>query len=239
MRRSRPPILQMLLACWFFVGAASAASSSEPTKTIAQTSTASALAQTSATMPAMTAITENAGMPADASNATMVAGGDARLEVRFDYAASGPLKVSYRLRNEGKAPLMVFDRGNRHAVLTKKLVQGEIAAPTFTEENGDVTLSHRALPLPKPTPFIPPTPLATRIEPGAELAGEFEFAIPVAQAPKRLRWCLGVIPFAGDFKALKAEPNLPEVWLGSLNDAERQQLLCTPWYDVAKAAFEA
>ena len=177
-------------------------------------------------------------MPADASNATVVAGADARLEVRFDYAGSRPLKVSYRLHNDGKAPLMVFDRGNRHAVLTKKLVQGEIAAPTFSDEDGDVTLSHRVLPLTKPTPFIPPTPLAARVEPGAVLAGEFEFSVPTAQAPRRLRWCLGVIPFAGDFKAIKGEAPAKEVWLGSLNDAERQQLICTPWYDVAKAAFD-
>lgn len=185
------------------------------------------------------AVAEKTGMPVDDRHKTRVAGAGAVLEARFDYAQGGPLYVAYTLRNEGGTPLMVFDRGNRHAVMTKKLAQGDIAAPTFSQEEGDLTLSHRALPLSKPHPIIPPTPLASRVEPGATLQGAFDFSILTDLPVERVRWCLGVVPFAGDFKALKPEPNLPEVWLGSLNDAERQQLLCTPWFDLAGSAFEA
>lgn len=185
------------------------------------------------------ATAEKTGMPVDDRHKTRVAGADAVLEVRFEYAEGAPLKVAYTLRNEGKTALMAFDRGNRHAVLTKQLVQGEVAAPTFSQEEGDLTLSHRALPLAKPHPIIPPTPLASRVEPGAALEGAFAFSIVSDMPVERVRWCLGVVPFAGDFKALKPEPNLPEVWLGSLNDADRQQPMCTPWFDLAGNAFEA
>ncbi|TWI06146.1 hypothetical protein IP90_00410 [Luteimonas cucumeris] len=177
-------------------------------------------------------------MPADARNVSRIVRDDMELEARFEYAAD-KLKVGYRLRNTGKTPLMVFDRGNRHAVLTRKLVQGEIAAPLLSEDGGDITLSHRALPLPDPVPIIPPTPLAARVEPGAVLDGEFGFAIPSQVPPERVRWCLGVIPFANDFRPVKAEPDAREVWIGSLKHGGRQQLLCTPWFDVATAAFEA
>ena len=168
-----------------------------------------------------------------------VAEGDATLEARFDYVEGAPLKVAYRLRNGGKAPLMVFDRGNRHAVLTQKLVQGDVAAPTFSQQDGDLTLSHRALPPAKPHPLIPPTPLASRVEPDAGLEGEFEFAMDTDVPVDRVRWCLGVVPFADDFKALKPEPEKPEVWLGSLSHADSQRTLCTPWFDLASSSFES
>lgn len=182
--------------------------------------------------------TEKTAMTDDRSTAR-VAGAGAVLEARFEYAEGGPLNVSYTLRNEGRAPLMVFDRGNRHAVMTKKLVQGDVAAPTFTQEDADLTLNHRALPLAKPHPIIPPTPLASRVEPGATLQGEFEFSLVTDVPVDRVRWCLGVVPFADDFKALKPEPGKSEVWLGSLSHAESQQTLCTPWFDLATSLFES
>lgn len=194
---------------------------------------------TAASAPdAAPAATENA-MSAQDRYIARVADAGAALEARFEYAEGAPLKVSYRLRNESKAPLMVFDRGNRHAVLTQKLVQGDVAAPTFTQEDGDLTLSHRALPPAKPHPLIPPTPLASRVDPGATLEGEFEFAMDTDVPVDRVRWCLGVVPFADDFKALKPEPNKPEVWLGSLSHADSQRSLCTPWFDLATASFES
>lgn len=178
---------------------------------------------------------DGATMSANASQ-TVVSGEGASLEATFEYAASArALHVRYRLHNESKAPLMVFDRGNRHAVMTKQLVQGEIAAPLFAVEGDDVTLSHLALPLPQPAPTVPPTPLAARVEPSASLAGEFEFALPVENAPKRLRWCLGVAPFSStDFQAIEGE----SVWTASFAVAESQQVLCTSWFDVTSASFE-
>ncbi|WP_242110063.1 hypothetical protein [Luteimonas aquatica] len=173
---------------------------------------------------------------AASANRTAVSGEGARLEAEFDYAASAHvLRVRYRVHNEGKAPLMVFDRGNRHAAMTGQLAQGAVAAPLSVAEGGDITLSHRALPLPRPAPIVPAAPLAARVAPGATLSGEFEFAFAMEDPPARVRWCLGVAPFdAADFRALEGE----SVWVASFAVVEGQQLLCTPWFGVRSASFE-
>lgn len=192
-----------------------------------------------ATGAAAAAETEDDPAP-DAGDVAVVEGRGATLEVRFDYAtASDALTVSYCLRNTGDAALMVFDRGNRHAVMSGRQVQGEVPAPLFTLHGGDVALSHRALPLSIPTPTMPPLPLAARVEPGDALQGGFEYASLTAQPPRRLRWCLGVAPFAqDDFRQLESRPSQQrDVWQASLAVVERQQLLCTPWYEVAAGAF--
>lgn len=176
----------------------------------------------------------------DAGNVAVVEGRGATLEVRFDYTtATDALTVAYRLRNTGDVTLMVFDRGNRHAVMSGRLVQGEVPAPLFSVQGGDVALSHRALPLPMPAPTVPPLPLAARVEPGPALQGSFEYASLTAESPKRLRWCLGVAPFMQeDFR--KLEPGTGQardVWQVAFAVAERQRLLCTPWYEVAAGRF--
>lgn len=181
-------------------------------------------------------------MPADRASAAVpiakVQGRGVALEAEFAYAASKRvLTVRYRLHNLGDVPLAVFDRGDRHAVATGRQKAGAIAAPTVQTENGDVSLSHAASPLPRPAPTLPPTPLAIRVPAGAEAAGRFEFAIPGADAPKRLRWCLGVATFEdGDFIAPESVGEV-EIWRASFAVAERQQLVCTPWFDIAANAF--
>lgn len=189
--------------------------------------------------PATMQTGEDAAMP-DAGNVAVVGGHGATLEVRFDYTtATDALTVAYRLRNTGDVALMVFDRGNRHAVMAGRLVQGEVPAPQFSMRGGDVALSHRALPLPMPTPTVPPLPLATRVAPGDALQDGFEYVSLTAQAPRRLRWCLGVTPFVQeDFRKLEpVTARARDVWQASFAVAGRQQLLCTPWYDVAASAF--
>ncbi len=183
---------------------------------------------------------EPSAMPSSDARTVEVTDEGAALEVEFDYAASArALKVSYRLRNTGSTALAAFDRGNRHAVMAKRQSAGSIGAPTFEQAGGDVTLSHRALPLPTPTPTVAPVPLAVRVEPGAELRGAFEFALPTMEAPKRLRWCLGVASFdEADFTAPEQAQGV-EVWRASFAVADHQRLLCTLWYDVAAGRFES
>lgn len=169
---------------------------------------------------------------------TVVEGEGATLEVAFDHAASArALNVRYRLRNTGDQPLAIFDRGNRHAVLTKRLQVGAIAAPTFQTDGADMTLSHIALPLPKPAPTMPPTPLAIRVAPGAETQAEFEFDLPIGDAPKRLRWCLGVAPFNEANFSAPEHAGKVEIWRASFAAVERQRIMCTPWFDVVTGAF--
>jgi hypothetical protein len=135
--------------------------------------------------------------------------------------------------------LAVFDRGDRHALASGRQKAGAIAAPTSRSVGDDVVLEHIALPLPRPAPVSPPTPLAAKLAAGAQSNGHFEFALPGLQAPKRLRWCLGVAAFVeADFNSPEQVGDV-EIWRASFAVAERQQTLCTPWFDVARMAFES
>ncbi|MGO1541952.1 MAG: hypothetical protein ACTHZI_00560 [Luteimonas sp.] len=175
----------------------------------------------------------------EASSAT-VEGEGVRVEAAFEAVADGPLKVRYRVHNTGGGDLAVFDRGNRHAVLTKRQQAGEVGQPIFREEgDGGLTLSHMAMPLPQPSPTLPPTPLAARLGAGQALEGEFSFAPLVGEPPTRLRWCLGVTPFEEARFTATEHAGEFEVWQASFAHADSQQVLCTPWFDVAKGAFAA
>lgn len=182
------------------------------------------------------AMPESNAMPHDAKQVTVESEG-VSLEARFEYAASaGKLVVHYRVRNEGDAAIAIFDRGNRQAVLSKRQALGAVPAPIFEDEGGATTLRHVALPLPQPAPTVPPTPLARKVAAGAEVDGEFEFAF-VSTTPKRVRWCLGVAPFADAEFSAPEQAGSVEVWRASFAVVERQQVLCTPWFDVARGAF--
>jgi len=181
-------------------------------------------------------------MPVAPSSAAVpvatVQGAGVALEAGFVYTpASRVLEVRYRVRNDGDAPLAVFDRGDRHAVATGRQKAGAIGAPLLQVQGGDASLTHAASPLPRPAPTSPPTPLAIRLSVGAQTEGRFAFAMPGADAPKRLRWCLGVARFdEGDFSAPETAGEV-ELWRASFAVVDRQQLLCTPWFDIAANAF--
>lgn len=191
--------------------------------------------------PATSPAPEPATMSPSASASTLVRGNDgAILHAAFERdAASGELRVRYRLDNQGNDALAVFDRGDRHAVLTSRHATGEVPAPLFRDEgNGDLTLSHEALPLPTPSPTVPPVPLAARLAPGAALEGAFAFTGPGASSARRVRWCLGVAPFSDSDFDNPEQAGGVEVWWASFAVVDRQQTLCTPWFDAAAGAFE-
>lgn len=169
---------------------------------------------------------------------TTVEGDGARLEVAFDPDGSA-LAVRYRISNTGTGPLAVFDRGDRHAVLTKRLVAGEVPPPRFEADAAGLVLTHAARALPRPTPTVPPVPLAAKLAPGEALDGAFAFDLSLAPGTGRVRWCLGVAPFDDDgFQASDSAGEIP-VWTAPFEMAEMQQRLCTPWFDVAAGTFEA
>ena len=176
---------------------------------------------------------------AEASSAT-IQGEGLRLEAAFQAAAGQPLQVRYRVHNTGQADLAVFDRGNRHAVLTRRQQTGEVGQPTFREEgDGGLTVSHVALPLPDPSPTLPPTPLAARLAAGQALEGAFTFSPLLGDSPRRIRWCLGVASFDDELFRDPEQVGGIEVWQAPFTLADAQQVLCTPWFDVAKGAFQA
>lgn len=174
----------------------------------------------------------------EAANAT-IEGEGVRVEASLEAGADRPVRVRYRVHNTGGADLAVFDRGNRHAVLTKRQQAGEVGQPTFREEvAGSLVLSHVAVPLPEPHPTLPPVPLAARLGPGQALEGEFSFS-PLVDGPlERVRWCLGVAPFDRERFSEPEEAGGVEVWRAGFELAGDQQVLCTPWFDVANGAFE-
>ncbi len=176
-------------------------------------------------------------MPAAAPASTRIEDNGVVLEVELSMPASDTVQLGYRLRNGGTQPLAVFDRGDRHAVLSGRQARGGMGAPLFEETGGgDMVLRHVAPAAPAgPTgPTSPATALALRLEPGGVLEDGFVYPIPVSP-PRRLRWCLGVAGFSQeDFFGPEAGAR-GEVWQAS--DTGGQRELCTPWFDCARGVF--
>lgn len=148
------------------------------------------------------------------------------------------LHVDYRLANTGDVAMLVFDRGDRHAVLTRRQTAGSVGLPFLREdEGGRITLSHVARALPKPSPTVPPTPLARQLDAGAAYEDTFTFSTWLADVPLQLRWCVGVAPV--DPARLFSPETVGdiEIWQADFAFADAQTLLCTPWFDVANGTF--
>ncbi|MDR6992206.1 hypothetical protein [Luteimonas sp. 3794] len=172
-------------------------------------------------------------------NTTRIESDTLVLDVRFDARVGAPIQVQYRLANISPTPLAVFDRGDRHAVLTGRHATGDIGMPATRDEGGgDVTLSHAARPLPSPSPTLPPVPLAAKVTPGGVLEGAFTASPMTLDAPKRLRWCLGVSAFDAAYFRSPEQVRDVEVWHASFDEAGRQRIVCTPWFDLAAGTFE-
>lgn len=161
--------------------------------------------------------------------------GALRLQATFDYdATSQALRIRYRLDNGGDAAVMAFDRGDSVAVAQKRLAAGAVAEPR-TERDGDaLSVLHRAWPLHKPAPTVPPVPLAARVMPGASLAGEIRVD---AGGAKRIRYCLGSTPFDAERFSSPQKADGIDLWRASFDVVDRQALLCTAWFDTATRAF--
>jgi hypothetical protein len=146
--------------------------------------------------------------------------------------------LRYVLRNNGREPLMVFDRGTAHDVGIERQVLGEVGEPRQEASGEDLTLMHVAIPLPEPSPTSPPTPLALELAPGAVLAGRFKVMLQGPALPKRLRWCLGMAPKEESmlFSPMKTKDG--QLWTASFAVTERQQRACSPWYDVQNRRFD-
>ena len=162
------------------------------------------------------------------------------LQAEFDYApASRIIEVRYALHNRGETAVAVFDRGDLHAVGVGRQVLGAVGIPRMDIEGDDVSLVHAAAPLPDPAPTSPPTPMAIELAPGASLEGEFKFALKGTAAPKRLRWCVGAMRMGEAYMDSPQSTRAGRLWRASFGVVEKQSLICTPWYDVASAAFES
>jgi hypothetical protein len=147
----------------------------------------------------------------------------AALEALFDVDITRhTVRVEYSVRNKSSAPLMVLDRGIAAAGKVTR------TAPLTKIEGDALTLTHAAMPLPKPAPTVPRVPLATRIESHATHSATIDVELPFEA--KRVRYCIGVAPFSEDkFTAMQGQA---DVWRASFAVAESQTLLCSAWFDV-------
>ncbi|MDR7193676.1 hypothetical protein [Luteimonas terrae] len=176
-------------------------------------------------------------LPSDSARAH-VDGKGVALEAVLAREGEG-VRVDYRIRNTGTVPLVVFDRGDRHAVLTRRQPSGAVGVPALREHAGmRATLSHVARALPTPAPTVPPTPLARRIAPGAHVDASFGFSNWFASTPALVQWCVG-IGIADDARLFSSDDSGDvEVWQADFGYADDQQVLCTPWFDMANGTFE-
>ncbi len=178
-------------------------------------------------------------MPTSDSARAQVDAAGVSVDTVFDVRGE-VLHVRYRLRNTTGAPVAVFDRGDRHAVLTGRQANGAAGVPYLREDgDGRVTLAHVARSLPSPPPTVPPTPLARRLDAGAAIEGEFAFSQWLGDPPAQVRWCLGLAPFDPARMVVPETVDGTGIWQADFAFADEQALACTPWFDVARGQFLA
>ncbi len=163
------------------------------------------------------------------------------LTAQFDYAAASRIvTVRYTLRNGGDTSLAVFDRGDANSLAAELHALGAVGLPRMSVEGDDVTLEHVVKPLPENIEITsPPTPVALEVPPGDSIDGRFEFILEGEVVPKRLRWCVGVMRVGDAYMESPVKTNAGKLWSASFAVVEKQQRVCTDWYDVANARFEA
>lgn len=155
------------------------------------------------------------------------------VEARFQYQpASRALRVHYTVRNNGAVPVAVIDRGDRADVAAHRLQLGESGLPVFERTDArSLSLRLAAQALSKPTPTIPPAPLAARLMPAASLDGELEAEMPAGV--ERTRLCIGVLPLP-DASPLHDTVQAHGVEVGrvGLAAAATQTLVCSDWFEL-------
>jgi hypothetical protein len=157
-----------------------------------------------------------------------VANALATLTARFAYdAAKHSLHVDATIAPAGDAAVMIIDRG---AALGSKIVS---SAPFAALDGDALTLTHAAMPLPKPAPTVPRTALAARAEPGTQHAASFD--ADISETAHKVRYCVAVAPFSAD--AFTQDPADATRWRAALVVADSQQLLCTPWFALGTGEF--
>ncbi len=164
----------------------------------------------------------------------------AELAAEFDYAAASRIiEVRYTLRNGGDTALAVFDRGDGNAIAAEHHALGDVGIPNMEIDGDDVSIVHAVRPLPDIDIASPPTPVAIEVPPGGSIDGRFRFALKGVVVPKRLRWCVAVMRIGDAQMHSPKETKIGRLWSASFAVVEQQQRICTPWYDVASARFDA
>ncbi len=180
-------------------------------------------------------VKQAAAMQATPARATVERDG-VRLDAQFDFdAATQRLSVRYHLHNGSRHAIGVFDRGDTLAVKQGRLVAGTVAAPAMEQGAEGLTLQHRAMPLRRPAPTVPPIPLAARVGAEGDLHGQFHAD---AGSATRVRWCLASAAFDDVHFSSPQQAADIALWRASFAVVPLQQSLCTPWFDLSTRRFD-
>lgn len=164
-----------------------------------------------------------------------------RIEEWVFFREQNAIQVGYHLRNAGSGSIVVFDRGTYEAHAGAAYTPGPVADPAVVVTGTDMELRHAVSPL-ATGDSVSATPLALELVAGAETKGFFVLANLGDITPRRVRWCVSVLPFQKrEFRMPQASP-FGTIWAveasARANVFARQTPVCTPWYEVATATFE-
>jgi hypothetical protein len=166
---------------------------------------------------------------------------DLRIEEWVFFREQNAIQVGYSLRNAGSGSIAVFDRGTYEAHVGAAYTPGPVADPAVVVTGTDMELRHVVLPIGTDVRMLA-TPLALELETGAEAKGFFVLAKLGDVAPRRLRWCVSVLPFQKQQFRMPHTSPFGTIWVleasARADAVARQTPVCTPWYDVLTATFE-
>lgn len=166
---------------------------------------------------------------------------DLRIDEWVFFREQNAIQVGYRLRNAGSGSIAVFDRGTYEAHAGATYTPGPVADPAVVVAGTDMELRHTVSP-PGTGDSVPATPLALELQAGAEAKGFFVLAKLGDVAPRRVRWCVSVLPFQKQQFRTPQTSSFGTIWVletsARVDAVKRQTPVCTPWYDVATATFE-
>ena len=161
------------------------------------------------------------------------------LSARIDYApASRIVSVRYTLRNRGETALAVFDRGDANSLAAELHKLGAVGIPRMRVDGEDVTLEYAVEALPTDIDITsPPTPVALELAPGASVDSHFQFLLEGDVVPKRLRLCVSAMHVGDAYMESPVKTPAGKLWSASFGVVDKQQRVCSRWYDVASSAF--
>lgn len=181
-----------------------------------------------------------------ANGNTAAAGGDAAQRAQLDLKASvrreagGDISVEYSVTNRGPRPVLLLNRGDTSFGLGPGRVYVE------PQEDGTVLLTQRGYALPPghrgPGPMAAIYPGVSELAPGQTAKesvkvrapksrqhpyGRYYPNVPVPDPPRRVRFCLGVVPADAQTKTTRGTRVL-----NSLQAVAAQELVCSDPQDL-------
>lgn len=168
-------------------------------------------------------------------------GQTATLHAEFFYSSEArTVYVRYRIHNtSADRALAIFDRGVYGDWAGARYAPGPVGRAVFQRDGDGLTVAHMATALLSDDPLQRSMPLALALPAGGTIAAESASQLPAEDVPARLRWCIAVMPFDQQHFRSPHQTDTSTIWIATPDVVDLQQMLCTPWYDVAAESFQA